>query len=197
MWYLFFKRGVDLILSLLMVLVFFPLMILISIMIGLESGFDNVIFLQKRLGQKGKVFRIIKFKTLKSSFLKKDYIGHNNSEETRIGSFLRKYSLDEIPQLFNVLSGNMSWVGPRPLPVEYGDYILSNYRQRLNVKPGLVCLTHLNGRNLLNWKQKFQLDLEYIESANLRKDFFILSRIPTIISKGEGSIISPNLLNQQ
>ena len=145
-----------------------PLLIFIVILIILTSGFP-IFFIQERIGYKNKIFKIIKFRTM---------IKNNISDETRnitnIGKFLRRYSIDEIPNLFNVLKGEMNIVGPRPLLVEYLDKYTSNQLKRHDVKPGITGLAQIRGRNKIDWEQKFKSDLEYVETRSIFLDIRII-----------------------
>jgi lipopolysaccharide/colanic/teichoic acid biosynthesis glycosyltransferase len=168
------KQVLDMIVSLIALMLLSPLMCLIALAINLDS-LGPVFFRQERLGHQGKVFWILKFRSMvvgAPDGAVED--GHKDPRITRIGAFIREWSLDEIPQLFNVLKGDMSLVGPRPdrvfrLP-EYTD----RQRQRLSMKPGITGLQQASGRNTLPFEQRYELDIIYIENWSLWSDAKIL-----------------------
>ena len=149
-----------------------PLLIFIVILIILTSGFP-IFFIQERIGYKNKIFKLIKFRTM---------IKNNISDETRnitnIGKFLRRYSIDEIPNLFNVLKGEMSIVGPRPLFNEDTKLFDRNYMRRLNVMPGITGLLQINERNTSDFERWYKYDIEYIENWSLFLDYKIILKTP-------------------
>ncbi len=157
------KAIADTFIALLLLLGLSPFMLIIFFITGF--------FTQQRLGMGGRPFTIYKFKTMKqpSATLVED-----KDRLTPFGKFLRKWSLDELPQLINVVKGQMSLVGPRPLPVQYNPLIKGEFRKRFDVKPGLTGLTQVRGRNLLSWKQKFELDKIYAENQSFKGDVKIL-----------------------
>lgn len=176
---LFIKRIIDLIGSIILTIILFPFIVIIAILIMVQSP-GNPFFLQNRLGLRLQPFKIIKFRTM---VLNAESIGSGvftndqDSRITRVGHFLRKYSLDEIPQLFNVLIGNMSFIGPRP-PVTYFPYDANDYPQefipRFDMKPGITGLAQISGRTNLTWPQRFVLDKQYIQDYTIWKDFSIV-----------------------
>lgn len=176
-----------------------PLLLVTAIAIKIDSG-GPVIYRQKRTGRNGRVFDMLKFRTMTNGAEHlKEQLRHlnemsgpvfkikNDPRVTHIGKFLRKYSIDELPQLFNVLKGDMSLVGPRPpLPREVEQYAPWQHR-RLSVKPGVTCLWQVNGRNKINFDEWMKLDLQYIDRWSLREDIRILAKtVPTVL-KGSGS----------
>lgn len=173
------KRIVDLFGSLFGILITLPILVLSAILIKLESK-GPVFFKQNRLGKDGEVFKIIKFRTMVDNAEKmgsgiKTF--ENDPRITRVGSFLRKTSLDELPQLFNVLIGNMSIVGPRP-PVPYHPSKYEEYpthqRKRFTVKPGITGYAQVNGRNNLTWDERIELDIQYVERFSIFLDLKII-----------------------
>lgn len=167
------KRSLDLALSLVLFICFFPLMIIIATLVFSFVSKD-FLFRQKRPGKNEKIFTIYKFKTMTNE---RDNNGELLSDELRLkgfGKILRKTSLDELPQLFNVLIGDMSFVGPRPLLVEYLDYYNENEKHRHDVRPGITGLAQVNGRNAISWEQKFALDLNYVRDLSLSLDLKII-----------------------
>lgn len=185
--YKFLKRFLDLIFSLIGLLCLIPLFLVIAIFIKIDDPNGGIFFVQQRVGENGKLFRMYKFRSMHSDAEERleNILNLNEIEGsmfkmredprvTRTGKFIRKYSIDEIPQLFNVLLGNMSLVGPRPaLPREVATY--SEYdMQRLLVRPGITGLWQVSGRNSLSFNEMVDLDLKYIKYRSIRFDFFIL-----------------------
>ena len=167
------KRIFDFLLALVLIIMLLPLYILISILILATLG-QPILFKQKRPGYKEKIFEIYKFRTMTND---KDKNGNLLSDKERlkgIGKFIRSTSLDELPQLFNVLKGEMSFVGPRPLLVEYLPLYNERQKKRHNVKPGITGWAQVNGRNAISWEEKFELDIWYVENQSFLLDMKIL-----------------------
>jgi len=163
----------DILISIIGIIILFPMLIIISILIIIIDK-NNPIYIQKRTGLNGKEFNILKLQTYKFD------------EITKLGSFLRKTSIDELPQLFNVLVGNMSIVGPRPWIPDYYQRFTKEQKKRVTVRPGIVGLAQVNGRNRLNVFQKIEYDLEYVKKISLKLDLIIiLKSFKVIISKEE------------
>jgi len=197
---LFLKRFFDIVLSVLALIVLMPLFILVALLIKLDSR-GPVFFVQDRVGRYGRHFRFYKFRSMYqgAELKKKELLSQNQSKDgvifkmkkdpriTRVGRFIRKTSIDELPQFFNVLFGDMSLVGPRPpLPSEVQKYSLEDHK-RLNIKPGLTCLWQIKGRSDIPFNEQVRLDKEYIQSQSLKHDLVILLKtIPAIIS-GRGA----------
>jgi len=180
-----FKRIVDVIISIFLLFLLSPIFITIILFLYCK-GYKRIFFRQRRPGQYGKIFKIIKFRTMQDLVDEKGVDLPDAFRITKIGIFLRRSSLDEIPQLFNVLRGDMSIVGPRPLLPEY--IALYNERQikRHEVKPGITGWSQINGRNAINWKQKLELDAWYVEHMGIRLDLKILLRTFFIVFEGKG-----------
>lgn len=181
----YIKRLLDIILSLLGIIIASPLFILIYILVLMFLG-KPAIFKQKRPGKNEKIFTLYKFRTMTD---KKDKNGKLLSDEkrlTKFGKFLRKTSLDEIPEFFNILKGDMSFVGPRPLLVEYLNYYTDEEKHRHDVRPGLTGLAQVNGRNLLSWEERFKLDIEYINNITFINDIKIIIKTIVAVFKREG-----------
>lgn len=167
------KPFMDFTCSLGLLVFFSPVIILLTIFLFFANQ-GKPFFLQQRPGLHGKIFNIIKFKTMND---KKDQNGSllpDTERFTKIGSFVRKTSLDELPQLINVLKGDMSIVGPRPLLPQYLELYNDFQKKRHDVKPGITGLAQVNGRNALSWDEKFKYDIEYIENISLLLDVKIL-----------------------
>ncbi|WP_418501173.1 sugar transferase [Flagellimonas sp.] len=169
----FFKRTLDFVLSIVGFILLFPIFILIwFILLFINNG--KPFFLQPRPGKNEKVFNIIKFKTMTD---KKDASGKLLPDElriTRFGTFLRKSSLDEIPQLISIIKGDMSLIGPRPLRVRYLPYYTEEEKIRHTIRPGVTGLAQISGRNLLDWDTRLQKDIEYVNSLSFALDLKIL-----------------------
>ena len=185
--YLFLKRLIDIVGSGLGILILIPVFLIIGILIKLEDPKGSVFFSQKRNGLNGKEFNMYKFRSmvhnaedlLESLMSKNEMDGpvfkiKDDPRITKIGKFIRKTSLDELPQLFNVLKGDMSLVGPRPLLVDYLQYYNDEQIKRHNVLPGLTGWAQINGRNSITWEEKFKLDLWYVNNYSLKLDIKIL-----------------------
>lgn len=185
------KRILDFIFSFLLIIGLLPLLLIISILVKLSSK-GPVIFKQNRLGRHGKVFRIYKFRTMinnaESLGTKLDSFP-NDRRVTRIGRLLRVTGIDELPQLFNILFGSMSFIGPRP-PVTYHPYNVADYpeeiKKRFFVRPGVTGLAQINGRNALKWEEKFKFDLIYIDDFSFRQDCIIFFKTIKIVLTGKG-----------
>ena len=174
----YFKRVFDICLSLVLIILLSPLMFLIFFIVWLTIGFP--IFTQKRPGLNNKIFTLYKFKTLYDPTKKKL---SESKRQSKIGNFLRKTGLDELPQLFNVLENNMSFVGPRPLLVEYLKKYSKKEKKRHLVKPGITGLSQVNSSSsaIKSWKKSFKLDLYYIKNINFFLDIQILFKTVTLI----------------
>lgn len=183
--YLKIKRLFDLSISSLLILLISPIMITI-IGILYFSNKKQIIFRQQRVGRDEKVFIIYKFKTMNDNKDKNGNLLPDVERMTKIGNFLRKSSLDELPQLWNIVKGDMSFVGPRPLLVEYLPLYTKKQARRHCVTPGLTGLAQISGRNTLTWEEKFRFDVTYVEKANLKVDFLILLKTALIVVKRNG-----------
>lgn len=198
--YLYIKRLQDIVLSILGLVVLFPVMLLISLFIVIDSPGANPLFIQTRVGINGKKFRFIKFRTmhpnaeayLEQLMAKNEMDGpvfkiKDDPRITRVGKFLRKTSLDELPQLWNILRGDMSFVGPRPpLPRETEMYTEEEWK-RLSVTPGLTCYWQIQPRrNSLSFKEWLALDMKYIQERNYLVDWKIMFSTVRAVVKMEG-----------
>jgi lipopolysaccharide/colanic/teichoic acid biosynthesis glycosyltransferase len=187
--YNFVKKIFDFSLSLLLIILFSPILIFISILVYFDLG-APIIFKQARGGLKGKSFLIYKFKTMKNSHQKKINYKDDILRTSRLGKILRKYSLDELPTLINVLNGSMSFVGPRPLLEEYNKIYNDNQRKRFDVKPGITGWAQINGRNSISWEEKFILDIWYVENKSILLDLKIM--LKTIIKIIKNNDVNSN-----
>ncbi|ETN96210.1 undecaprenyl-phosphate galactose phosphotransferase [Zhouia amylolytica AD3] len=150
-----------------------PIILLITfVLLFVNRG--KPLFFQERPGKNERIFKIYKFKSMTDETDANGNLLPNDERVTKFGTFLRKSSLDEIPQLFNVLIGNMSLIGPRPLRVHYLPYYKKSERIRHSVRPGITGLAQVSGRNLLSWDDKLEKDIEYVENISFKNDFEIL-----------------------
>lgn len=169
----YIKRTLDLILSLMALIVLMPLMIIIGILVRINLG-SPIIFRQKRPGKNEKIFTLYKFRTMTD---KRDIDGNLLPDEyrlTKFGKLLRSTSLDELPELINIIKGDMAIVGPRPLLVEYLPYYTEEEKHRHDVRPGLTGLAQVNGRNEISWEEKLKYDTEYIKEISFYSDLKII-----------------------
>lgn len=177
------KRFLDFILSLIAIIMLSPVLLIVAILVRFKLG-RPVLFTQDRPGKDEKIFKMYKFRTMTDD---RDENGELLPDDVRLTSFgkkLRSTSLDELPELFNILKGNMSIIGPRPLAAIYLDYYTEEEHKRHCVRPGLSGLAQVNGRNAISWEEKFELDLEYINDITLKKDLsIILGTIKSVIKK--------------
>lgn len=169
----FIKRAIDILGSFLGGLLISPILIIIAILIRIKLG-SPIFFTQDRVGKDGKIFKIIKFRTMLEAYDKFGELLSDKERVTSFGNFLRSTSLDELPELINVLKGDMSLVGPRPLLVEYIDLYSKEQFRRHEVRPGMTGWAQVNGRNNLYWDEKFKMDVEYVDNVNLLLDIKIL-----------------------
>jgi lipopolysaccharide/colanic/teichoic acid biosynthesis glycosyltransferase len=167
------KRVFDLSLSLILLLLISPLWLFVHLLSLVFMG-RTVYFIQPRPGLHGRVFKMVKFRTMRNVQPNEDMLGSDSQRLTPWGQFLRKSSLDEIPELFNILKGDMSLVGPRPLLVSYLDRYNDFQKQRHLVKPGLTGWAQINGRNAQTWEQRFEMDVWYVQNQSFFLDLKIL-----------------------
>lgn len=182
---MFIKRCFDLFFSILLTIICLSFTIIIFIILVCTIGWP-VIFSQIRPGLKNKRFRIYKFRTMKDTRDSAGVLLPDEARITGIGRFLRAFSLDELPQLFNIIKGDLSFVGPRPLLVEYLSRYTPEQAQRHDVKPGITGWTQVNGRNALSWEEKFTLDVWYVEHQSFLLDMKILWLTLVKVLKREG-----------
>lgn len=179
------KRAFDLLLVIGSMPVWAPLLAVIALAVRWRMG-SPVLFSQPRPGLGGQLFRLVKFRTMTDA---RDQAGRLRSDTERLvpfGRWLRSTSLDELPELLNVLRGDMSLVGPRPLLVQYLDRYTERQKRRHDVPPGLTGLAQINGRNALTWEEKFELDVRYAETRSLWLDCWILARTVAAVLRREG-----------
>jgi sugar transferase EpsL len=177
------KRAFDVVVSIVLLFVTLPLFICVSVIVRATLG-SPVLFRQLRPGLKGRQFELFKFRTMRSSSLALHL--PDDQRLTVVGRVLRRTSLDELPELINVLRGEMSMVGPRPLLPQYEALYTPSQRRRHETRPGLTGLAQISGRNALEWNERLRLDVEYIDTWNMRRDLYILFRTIGIVLSGKG-----------
>lgn len=170
----FIKRFLDIIISLLGMIILSPIYLIVALLVKIKLG-SPVIFSQERPGKDEKIFKLYKFRSMTDEKDEKGNLLPNEQRITKFGTMLRKTSLDELPELFNIFKGDMSLVGPRPLLVDYLPYYNENEKNRHNVRPGLTGLAQINGRNnISSWEERFSYDVEYVNKCSLGLDLKIL-----------------------
>lgn len=167
------KRLFDMILSLLLIIILSPVIIVTGLLVLAAMG-SPVLFKQVRPGYKGRPFTIYKFRTMREQTDKMDEQLTDEERLTGVGRFLRRFSLDELPQLFNVLKGDLSFVGPRPLLMEYIPLYTPEQARRHDVRPGITGLAQAKGRNAITWEERFDLDVYYVDHRSFLLDMKIL-----------------------
>lgn len=181
----FIKRLIDVSCSLTGLIILSPLFLIIAILIQAKIG-SPIFFFQNRSGKNGKVFTLYKFRIMTED---RDENGEYLPDKVRLTTFgmkLRSTSLDELPQLLNILKGDMSVIGPRPLPVNFMKYYTTEQKRRLEVKPGLSSLTGISGRNTMPWKEKFEKDVWYVDHVSFLLDCKIMLKTILVVIRREG-----------
>lgn len=182
----YLKRILDLSLSIIILVILSPFLIIISILIILLMGWP-VIFIQERPGLNEKPFKIYKFRSMLEKFDKKGNLLPDQQRITKFGTFLRNTSIDEFPELINVIKGQMSIVGPRPLIFRYIPYFSEREKRRHNVLPGITGLAQINGRNFVDWDKRLEFDVQYVENITFRLDLQIIIKTILAVIKREGT----------
>ncbi|WP_392352686.1 sugar transferase [Pseudoalteromonas rhizosphaerae] len=167
------KRLFDFLVALCAILTLLPVIIVVAVLIRFKLG-SPILFTQDRPGLNGQIFKMMKFRTMLDGKDKQGNLLPDDERMTQFGAFLRSTSLDELPGLFNVLKGDMSLVGPRPLLVQYLPLYSTEQARRHNVRPGITGWAQVNGRNAISWEQKFKLDVWYVDNQSFLLDFKIL-----------------------
>lgn len=162
----FLKRPMDFILSLIAIIVLSPVFLIVAILVRVKLG-SPVLFTQNRPGLNEKIFKMYKFRTMTDERDKNGELLPDSVRLTKFGRFLRSTSLDELPELINILKGDMSIIGPRPLLVQYLPLYNAHQKRRHEVRPGLSGLAQVNGRNAISWEEKFNLDVKYVDNISL------------------------------
>ena len=170
----FFKRVIDFVLILGVFVVLWPLLLLIAFWLHFANKGAGAFFLQDRPGKKGKIFKVIKFKTMTDERDAEGNLLPDEKRLTKVGKFVRSTSIDELPQLINVLKGDMALIGPRPLLVQYLPLYSKGQTRRHEVRPGITGWAQVNGRNAISWTKKFELDVWYVDHCSFLLDLKIL-----------------------
>ena len=181
-----FKRIFDVLFALILLIVLSPLIIVTAILVRVKLG-SPVLFVQERVGYKEKNFNLIKFRTMTD---KRDESGNllpDEQRQTKLGRILRKTSIDELPEMFNILKGDMSFVGPRPLLTSYLPLYNEEQHKRHNVRPGFTCIAAVKGRNVLPWEERLGLDTYYAEHVSLKLDLWIVVNTVLVVLLRKGS----------
>lgn len=181
------KRILDMALSLCGIIVLSPVYLVLWVLIRCKLG-KPVLFTQERPGKKEKIFKLYKFRSMTDERDENGQLLPDEVRLTRFGKLLRSTSLDELPELFNILKGDMSLIGPRPLLVKYLPYYTEEERHRHDVRPGLTGLAQVNGRNALGWEERFAYDLEYVEKCSLLMDLKVLGMTVGKVLKRTGTL---------
>lgn len=181
----FFKRILDFTVSFIAIIIFSPIFLLVALLLLLNNK-GSIFFFQKRPGKNERIFKVIKFKTMTDKKDKNRNLLPDADRLTSLGKFIRKTSLDEIPQLINVLKGDMSLIGPRPLLPEYLPLYDPIQKKRHKVKPGITGWAQVNGRNAISWTKKFEYDVWYVENMSFKLDLKILLKTVGKVLKSEG-----------
>lgn len=171
---LYFKRLLDFLISLTALFILWPLLLLITIILYIGNKGSGALFTQNRPGYRGRIFKVYKFKTMSDERDKEGNLLPDEKRLTRIGKLIRSTSLDELPQLINVVKGDMALIGPRPLLPQYLPLYSPEQARRHEVRPGITGWAQVNGRNTISWKHKFELDVWYVDHCSFKLDIKIL-----------------------
>lgn len=186
------KRPIDFILALTGLIILSPIFLTVYFLLIIVNK-GNAFFYQRRPGKDEKIFKIIKFKSMTDKKDKNGKLLPDSERVTKFGAFIRKTSIDEIPQLFNILKGDMSLIGPRPLRVRYLPYYNEREKIRHSVRPGVTGLAQISGRNLLNWDDKLAKDVEYVENISFLNDVSIFFKTIRKVFVYDNTIYDPNM----
>ena len=187
----FLKRFFDFFISLFAIIVLSPFFLVIILLLSIANKGAGVFFTQSRPGLNGKIFKVIKFKSMTDDKDENGVLLPNDQRITKVGRFIRKFSIDELPQLFNVLKGDMALIGPRPLLVRYLEIYTPEQARRHEVRPGLTGWAQVNGRNNISWADKFKMDVWYVDHCSLWVDIkVIIMTIKSVLSGKDVSVVS-------
>ncbi|MDR1561873.1 MAG: sugar transferase [Dysgonamonadaceae bacterium] len=183
MYAIYLKRIIDVTVSIAVLIILLPIFVAIIIVLSINNN-GKIFFIQERTGKNCQPFKIIKFKTMTDFVNNAQNMIPDSMRITKTGKFLRRFSMDELPQLINVVAGRMSLIGPRPLPVDYLPMYSETQQRRHSIRPGITGWAQVNGRNLLTWEEKFKLDVWYVDNICFTLDIKILMRtIKSVISQ--------------
>ncbi|MBF0988769.1 MAG: sugar transferase [Clostridiales bacterium] len=185
----YIKRLLDIVLSIIAIILLSPIYIVVSILVLIFMGWP-ILFKQPRPGKNEKIFNMYKFRTMTNKKNKEGVLLSDEERINKFGKFLRTTSLDELPELFCILTGKMSIVGPRPLVVSYLPYYNDREKHRHDVKPGLTGLAQINGRNTLQWEERFEYDIEYVNNISFKMDLKIIIYTIKKVFKREDIVLS-------
>ena len=191
----FFKRGIDFLIALVALVCISPVLAVVTIWLHFANKGAGAFFLQERPGLHGKIFKIIKYKTMTDERDAEGNLLPDKDRLTKVGKFVRSTSIDELPQLINVLKGDMALVGPRPLLPEYLPYYTERERLRHTVRPGICGWAQVNGRNHLLWEERFEYDAYYAEHLSFAMDIRIIIMTFKKVIQRKDIEASPNLMN--
>lgn len=193
MYKVLFKRIIDFITAFIGLAIASPILILVALLLWIDFK-GSPFFRQERPGKNEKVFKILKFKTMNDKRDESGKLLPDSERLTTLGKFIRKTSLDEIPQLINVLKGDMSLIGPRPLRTYYLPFYTEKERLRHSVRPGITGLAQVSGRNYLTWEERFAHDVNYVENLSFSTDFYILIKTVKKVVSGKDVAEDPNAI---
>ena len=193
----FFKRVIDFTISLVATICLSPILLVLTIWLHFANKGAGAFFFQERPGRGGKIFKIIKFKTMTDERDEKGELLPNDKRITKIGSVLRNTSVDELPQLFNVLKGDMAIIGPRPLMPRYLKLYSPEQARRHEVRPGITGWAQVNGRNAITWTEKFKLDVWYVDHCSFFLDCKIIYKTVVSVLKRKDIEYDGNSLNSE
>lgn len=187
----FFKRIFDFFISLIAIICISPILLLFIILLHFANKGAGVFFYQERPGKDGKIFKVIKFKSMTDEKDENGVLLPNDQRVTKVGKFIRKFSIDELPQLFNILKGDMALIGPRPLLKRYLELYTPEQARRHEVRPGLTGWAQVNGRNNISWTEKFKLDVWYVDHCSLWLDIkIVFMTIKNVFAGKDVSVVS-------
>ncbi|MEI6555334.1 MAG: sugar transferase [Paludibacter sp.] len=188
----FWKRFFDFIFSLVGLIILSPLMLLVIIVLVVVNKGAGVFFYQLRPGKNEQLFQVVKFKSMTEECDSEGNLLSNAERLTKFGKFIRSTSIDELPQLFNIVSGNMSFIGPRPLLIRYLPFYTETERKRHSVRPGITGLAQINGRNLIDWDTRLGLDVQYVENISFWGDVKIVFKTIQNVMTAKDIVIDTN-----
>jgi len=187
----FFKRFFDIVIALVGLIVLSPLFLILWIWLSIANKGAGAFFVQERPGKDEKIFKVIKFKTMTDELDSNGNLLPDADRLTKVGKFVRSTSLDEIPQLLNIIKGDMSLIGPRPLLIRYLPYYTDSERLRHTVRPGITGWAQVNGRNTINWDRRLALDVYYVENLSFKLDLKIFFKTLKNVFFKEDLIVDP------